>query len=359
VLKIGELKITPQILSAIAEIDEFKGKWENIQNFSPEKLLALKKISTIESIGSSNRIEENKLTDKEIEKLLSCIKTKSFDSRDEEEVGGYAELLDAIFENYEIIPLSENYIKQLHKILLQYTQKDEKHRGEYKKMSNSIVAFDSDGKEIGVIFETTSPFDTPKQMDDLLEWTKKNLDDNFYHPLIVIGIFVVVFLAIHPFQDGNGRLSRAITTLLLQQKGYAYIPYSSVESIVERNKEGYYRALRKTQSTISTLTPNFEPWISFFLATLLKQKRHLEVKISKIKQTKNLGKEERKPAVSLTKQKILSLFERQNCLTSSEIADSLNLNLETAKKAVKTLLLKNYIIKNGSTKGAWYSKAET
>jgi len=354
VLKIGELKITPQILSAISEIDEFKGKWENIENFSPEKLQMLKKISTIESIGSSNRIEGNKLTDKEIEKLLSNISTKSFDSRDEEEVVGYAELLDTIFENYEIIPLSENYVKQLHKILLQYTQKDESHRGEYKKVSNSIVAFDSKGKEIGVVFETTSPFDTPTQMENLLQWTKKNLEDNFYHPLIVIGIFVVNFLAIHPFQDGNGRLSRAITAMLLLQKGYSYIPYSSVESIVERNKEGYYRALRKTQSTINSKKADYEYWLSFFLSTLLKQKRHLEIKIKGIKDEKISAKGN--ADVSLTEQKILSLFERQNCLTSPEIAELLSLNLETAKKAVKRLALKGYIIKNGSTKGAWYSK---
>jgi len=349
-LKIGELNITPQILSAIAEIDEFKGEWKNLTNLSPEKLLALKKVSTIESIGSSNRIEGNKMTDKEVEKLLSNVKMKSFGSRDEEEVAGYAELMDTIFENYEIIPLSENYIKQLHKILLQYTLKDENHRGEYKKISNSIVAFDSDGKEIGIIFETSSPFETPKEMEMLVEWTKNNMNDTFYHPLIVAGVFIVNFLAIHPFQDGNGRLSRAITTMLLLQKGYTYIPYSSVESIIEKNKEGYYRALRRTQNTLKSEKPNYDDWLSFFLMTLLKQKRHLEVKIKSDVQTKVSNN------ISLTEQKILSLFENSANLTSPEISERLNLNLETAKKAVKSLVLKKYLVKNGSTKGAWYSK---
>ena len=349
-LKIGELNITPQILSAIAEIDEFKGEWKNITNLSPEKLSALKKVSTIESIGSSNRIEGNKMTDKEVEKFLSNVKMKSFNSRDEEEVAGYAELMDTIFENYEVIPLSENYIKQLHKILLQHTSKDESHRGEYKKISNSIAAFDSDGKEIGIIFETTSPFDTPKEMEALVEWTKKNMNDTFYHPLIVVGVFIVNFLAIHPFQDGNGRLSRAITAMLLLQKGYTYIPYSSVESIIEKNKEGYYRALRRTQNTLKSGKPNYEDWLSFFLTTLLKQKRHLESKIKSDIQTKAPVN------VSLTEQKILSLFENKENLTSPEIAELLALNLETAKKAVKNLVLKKHIVKNGSTKGAWYSR---
>lgn len=351
-VNIGSLKlnITPQMLSAIAEIDEFKGEWKNIGNLSPEKLLSLKKVSTIESIGSSNRIEGNKMTDKEVEKLLSNVKMKSFGSRDEEEVAGYAELMDTIFENYEIIPLSENYIKQLHKILLQYTSKDESHRGEYKKVSNSVAAFDSDGKEIGIVFETASPFDTPKQMEALVEWAKKNMDDNFYHPLIVIGVFVVNFLAIHPFQDGNGRLSRAITAMLLLQKGYTYVPYSSVESIIEKNKEGYYRALRRTQNTLKSDKANYEDWLSFFLSTLLKQKRHLESKI------KDGIKTNTHTNISFNEQKILSLFENKENLTSTEIAQLLDLNLETTKKAVKSLVNKNYLTKNGSTKGAWYSK---
>jgi len=349
-LKIDELNITPQILSAIAEIDEFKGEWKNITNLSPEKLSALKKVSTIESIGSSNRIEGNKMTDKEVEKFLSNVKMKSFNSRDEEEVAGYAELMNTIFENYEVIPLSENYIKQLHKILLQHTSKDESHRGEYKKISNSIAAFDSDGKEIGIIFETTSPFDTPKEMEALVEWTKKNMNDTFFHPLIVVGVFIVNFLAIHPFQDGNGRLSRAITAMLLLQKGYAYIPYSSVESIIEKNKEGYYRALRRTQNTLKSGKPNYDDWLSFFLTTLLKQKRHLEVKIKSDIQTKAPVN------ISLTEQKILSLFESKENLTSPEIAELLALNLETAKKAIQNLVLKKHLVKNGSTKGAWYSK---
>ena len=265
-----DIKINNQMLTIISEIDEFNGSWKLLGQMAPEKLQALKKVATIESVGSSNRIEGNKLSDKQVEELLSRINKQSFANRDEEEVAGYAKLADTIFEDWEVIPLSENYIKQLHKILLEYSSKDEKHKGEYRKISNAVAAYDNNGKELGVVFETATPFETPLKMQELIEWTNKNLADRFYHPLIVIGVFVVNFLAIHPFQDGNGRLSRALTNLLLLKSGYAYVPYSSTESIIEDNKEGYYRALRQTQTTLNS-EPNYEPWLMFFLKTLQKQ----------------------------------------------------------------------------------------
>ncbi|GHV44320.1 cell division protein Fic [Spirochaetia bacterium] len=356
-MNIDKFKITPQMVSQIAELDEFKGTWTRLSQLQPEKLKALKKISTIESIGSSNRIEGNMLSDTEIEKLLSKIKRTSFKSRDEEEAAGYAELMDTIFENHEIIPLSENYIKQLHKIMLKHVGKDARHRGEYKKLSNSVAAFDSRGKEIGIIFETAAPFDTPRLMEALVDWTKKNLEDTFLHPLLVIGIFTVHFLAIHPFQDGNGRLSRALTALLLLKKGYAYIPYSSIESIIELNKEGYYRSLRQTQKNIWFGKANYEPWLSFFLSTLQKQKRHLEEKIALMKH------DTVKPApadlqLSRTALSILDLFKKQSQWTSAEIAKGCNLNTETAKKAVKSLVNAGYLVKHGTTKGAWYEPTD-
>jgi Fic family protein len=340
------IKITSQMLAQIAELDEFKGAWTGFSSLRPEQLKALKRVSTIESIGSSNRIEGNKLSDAEVEKLLSRINRKSFKSRDEEEIAGYAELMDTVFDNYTVIPLSENYIKQLHRILLKYTGKDARHHGEYKKISNSIAAYDSGGKEIGIVFEAASPFDTPRFMEELTEWTRKNLDDPFLHPLIVIGVFVVHFLAIHPFQDGNGRLSRALTAMLLLKKGYDYVSYSSIESIIEASKEGYYRALRRTQKDIWSGKVNYEPWLSFFLTALQKQKRHLESKIKTmtgddIKLTRN-------------QKAILELFDGNQELGSSEIAAKLDMNIETVKKNLKSLTDSGYLLKHGATKGAWY-----
>ena len=146
-----DIKLSNQMLSIISEIDEFKGSWKLLGKMAPEKLRALKKVATIESVGSSNRIEGNKLSDKQVEQLLSRIIKQSFANRDEEEVAGYAKLADTIFEDWEVIPLSENYIKQLHKILLEYSSKDEKHKGEYKKVSNAVAAYDSEGKGLGVV----------------------------------------------------------------------------------------------------------------------------------------------------------------------------------------------------------------
>lgn len=350
-IEISNIKINSQMLSIISEIDEFKGTWKLLGKMKPEKLRALKKVATIESVGSSNRIEGNKLSDKQVEELLSRIKKQSFANRDEEEVAGYAKLADTIFEDWEIIPLSENYIKQLHKILLEYSSKDEKHKGEYKKISNSVSAYDSNGKELGVVFETATPFETPLKMSELVDWTNKNLSDRFYHPLIVIGIFIVNFLAIHPFQDGNGRLSRALTNLLLLKSGYLYIPFSSTEAIIEDNKEAYYRALRQTQTTLNK-APDYEPWLIFFLKTLQKQKIRLEYKLE---HTDNLTKSNLDlPEVSA---KIMEVFDTKDRATISEIVELTSINVNTAKKHLSILVENNYLIKHGKTRGAWYTKA--
>jgi Fic family protein len=342
------IKVTPQMLVQIAELDEFKGAWTGFANLRPEQLKNLKKVSTIESIGSSNRIEGNKLSDAEVEELLSRIEKKSFESRDEEEIAGYAELMNIIFDNYLIIPLSENYIKQLHKILLQFVGKDKRHRGEYKKIHNDVVAYDPNGKEIGIVFETAAPFDTPRLMEELIEWTRKNLDDPFLHPLIVIGVFVVHFLAIHPFQDGNGRLSRVITTMLLLKKGYDYVIYSSIESVIEAAKEGYYLALRRTQKNIWSSKVNYEPWLSYFITTLQKQKRHLEDKI------KTITIDETK--LTRNQKAILKLFNEETELSASEVAGILSMNKETVKKNIRILVYNGYLTKYGTTKGTWYKK---
>ncbi|MEK6558071.1 MAG: Fic family protein [Candidatus Margulisiibacteriota bacterium] len=346
-ININKLTITPEILSIISEIDEFKGSWKAFKVLSPERLIELKKVATIESIGSSNRIEGNKLSDKDVEALLSRIDRTSFTSRDEEEIAGYAVLMDTLFDHFEVIPFTENYIKQLHGILLKYSHKDEAHRGEYKKLSNSVAAYDPDGKQLGIIFETTTPFETPAQMRECVDWIRTTLADGALHPILAIGIFVVTFLAIHPFQDGNGRLSRALTTLLLLQSGYAYVPFSSIEAIVENNKEGYYRALRQTQSTFKTEL-DYEPWILFFLRTLQAHKRHLEQKIK--------GINDQLSTLTALSEQIMKLFDKNERITLSFVAESTNANINTIKKHLAELASSGYITKHGHTRGAWYVK---
>src|SRR5277367_3884951 len=276
---IRNITITPEILKLIAEIDEFKGRWKVIETLAPEKLTALRRIATIESVGSSTRIEGSKLSDAEVEKLLSGLHTKSFASRDEEEVAGYADAMDLIFEGYDAIASTENHIKQLHGVLLKYSTKDQEHRGEYKTVTNNVEAFGPDGKSLGVVFETATPFETPGWMKEIVDWYNQSVQEEIHHPLILIGIFIVVFLAIHPFRDGNGRLSRVLTTLLLLRAGYGYVPYSSMEGVIETNKDSYYLALRRTQQTIRAGSQNWEPWLVFFLKTMVRQKDNLAARV--------------------------------------------------------------------------------
>jgi len=246
------LRITPEILSLIAEIDEFKGAWRAIGRIAPERLSALRRVATIESVGSSTRIEGARLDNREVERLLSNLRAHPLATRDEQEVAGYAEVMDTIFERWDAIPLTENHIKELHRDLLVHSSKDERHRGAYKTLPSHIEAFDEDGKSLGVVFATAAPFDAPRLMSEFVSWVQQSQQNRVVHPLLVIAIFVVVFLEIHPFQDGNGRLSRILTTLLLLRAGYAYVPYSSLESIIEQSKDSYYLALRRTQVTIRT-----------------------------------------------------------------------------------------------------------
>lgn len=250
------IRITPEILSIIAEIDEFKGAWRAIGRIAPERLPSLRRVATIESVGSSTRIEGARLTDREVERLLANIRLGSFTTRDEQEVAGYAEVMETIFSAYDAISFTENHIRQLHRDLLAHSTKDERHRGAYRNLSNNVEAFNEQGESLGIVFATATPFDTPRRMEELLAWLDEQGREKRLHPLLVVAIFVVVFLEIHPFQDGNGRLSRILTTLLLLRAGYAYVPYSSLESIIEQSKESYYISLRRTQGTIRSTEPD-------------------------------------------------------------------------------------------------------
>src|SRR5712675_1374438 len=198
--------------------------------------------------------------------------------------------------------------------------------GFYKALSNNVVALDADGREIGVLFETTSPFDTPREMEALVAWTRKTLDEEALHPLLVIAVFIVAFLAIHPFQDGNGRLSRVLTTLLLLRAGYAYVPYASLERVIEENKDLYYRALRRTQTTLKTETPDWEPWIGFFLRCLKKQKDSLAIRLERERTAQ--GRDDELSDVSL---QVLKALRAQERLTIAQLVSITNANRNTLK----------------------------
>lgn len=263
--------IPQEIWLKITQIETLRGKWEGSTKLSPQILGRLKQSVLITSTGASTRIEGSKLSDHEIEKMLKGISIQKFHNRDSQEVKGYYELLKNIFDSWESPIFSEHAIKHFHKELLKYVDKDTLHRGDYKKKENTVVLINATGESLGVMFQTTKAYLTPKEMLELIEWTKAALTKKTYHPLLIIANFLVEFLSIHPFEDGNGRLSRILTNLLLLQSGYTYIPYISHEKLIEDNKPDYYIALRKTQKTLRTKRPNILPWFHFFLDILLTQ----------------------------------------------------------------------------------------
>lgn len=178
------------------------------------------------------------------------------------------------------MPLSENLIKQLQASLLRMSDKDVRHMGSYKSVENSVAAM-KDGKAIGIVFQTATPCETPFLMGQIVSWYNEESERGIYHPLLLISVFICSFLAMHPFQDGNGRLSRILTTLLLLRSGFAYVPFSSVESVIEKSESSYYLKLRQSQLTLSDEHPNWSPFFDYFLNCLTVQRKVLEAKVSK------------------------------------------------------------------------------
>jgi Fic family protein len=343
------LRITSELLALLSDIDEFKGAWRALGTLAPERLGALRRVATIESIGSSTRIEGSRLSDREVERLLANLDIKTFASRDEQEVAGYAEAMETVFQSWAEIAVTENHIKQLHRDLLRHSSKDERHRGDYKKLPNNVVAFDENGREIGTVFATASPVDTPRLMGEFVAWLADARSTGLLHPLLIIAVFTVVFLEIHPFQDGNGRLSRILTTLLLLQADYAYVPYSSLESVIETSKESYYLALRQTQATIRTAEPDWEPWLLYFLRSLRQQKRRLAAKIER-EQLLFAAL----PELAL---KIVDQARQHGRVTMGEMLRLTGASRNTLKEHFRNLVERRHLIRHGNGKGSWYGLA--
>ena len=345
-IRAGTIHITPEILSLVAGIDEFKGAWRALGRLAPDRLSALLRVATIESVGSSTRIEGSRLSDREVERLLTSLQIERFTTRDEQEVAGYAKVMELVFSSWQDITFTENHIKQLHRDVLIHSEKDAWHRGKYKTSPNSVVAFDGNGDRIGVVFETATPFDTPRLMTELVSWIQKELAAALIHPLLLIGVWVVVFLEIHPIQDGNGRLSRVLTTLLLLKAGYAYVPYSSLESVIELNKEAYYLALRQTQGTIRSDAPNWQAWLVFFLRSLSEQVRRLNKKLAR----ENLVLAAL-PALSL---QVVEYAREHGRVTMGDAIRLTGGSRNTLKQHFRSLVAQGRLNQRGSGRGVWY-----
>jgi len=281
--------IPNSIWNMITSIDEVKGRWIGAANLHPYVLNQLKQSVLVTSTGASTRIEGTQMSDEDIEKMLRGISLRTFNDRDKQEVQGYYELLEQVFESWQGIRFSENTINHFHKELLKYASKDALHRGEYKHEENKVIMINKQGVSIGTLFDTTPAYLTPKEMLELTEWTQAAIESKQIHPLLIIANFIVEFLNIHPFKDGNGRLSRILTNLLMLKSNYGFMPYISHEKIIEDNKPDYYIALRTSQKTFKTKHENIIPWLEFFLHTVQKQSqlaidllsaKHIEIILS-------------------------------------------------------------------------------
>ncbi len=321
------IKLSNEIILKIAQIDELKGRWSGSLSLNPKILHQLKKTVVITSSASSTRIEGAKMTDQEVERFLRGIKQKTPKSRDEEEVSGYADLLGRIFDNHKSLKISESGILELHKIMLAFSKKDKEHYGKYKTKDNTVAIVEK-GKIKKILFRPTAPWLVKKEMDDLFEWHKERQEKKDLHSLAIIANFIFEFLAIHPFIDGNGRLSRALTNLLLLQTGYGFVPYVSLEEIIEERQAEYYLSLRKTQKNHKTRNEDIMPWLNFFLDAVLAQ----------TKKALNLleGKENRK-LLSGAQEKVYDLFVGGIELKVSEIQKKTKIPMPTVKQSVSRL----------------------
>ena len=264
-------KLSLTTLSQLSQIDGLNGQWIGGANLSPQALSRLKRSVLVTSTGASTRIEGAKLTDEEVEKVMRGLAVSKFADRDSQEVQGYLETLQNVFDSYQSLPLRESLITSLHNQLLKYSHKDDTHRGGYKKKENTVGVLGPDGNIAKIMFETTPAYLTGKEMNELVDWTNDAFEKNRFHNLLIIANFIVEFLKIHPFEDGNGRLSRVLTNLLLLQSGYQFIQYVSHEQIIEHRKDEYYIALRKSQETFKTDHDTISPWLNFFLSAVKEQ----------------------------------------------------------------------------------------
>jgi Fic family protein len=336
-----------EIYSLISKIDAVRGQWRIEETLSPQTVAQLRVSALVTSSGASTRIEGSRLTNDEVRALFEKRSIRTLRTRDEQEVVGYLELLRKVFDSYETLVFSESLIKHFHGELLKYAEKDQRHRGSYKFGPNRVEAKDENGNIIGIIFDPTPPHLTSKEMRELTEWTEDALTSGSKHPLIVVANFLFEFLAIHPFQDGNGRLSRILTNLLLLRSGYRFMPYVSHESLIEESKAEYYLALHASQNTWKTEHEDIIPWIWYFLSVMERQSSAALDLLSRDNVEKFLSEKQ-----TLVWQYALSRdsFQRSDAISAT------GLKPRTVEESIKKLVRMNKLEKIGEGRATRYRK---
>lgn len=337
----------PHIVAIIAEIDGIRGEFKAGLRMTPQAIISLKRSVLVTSAGASTRIEGAQLTDIEVEKILQGLTISTFADRDSQEVQGYLETLQNVFNGFHALTLGEGTITALHSELLKYSEKDQLHKGAYKTGENTVGILGPDGTIAKIMFNPTPAWQTPAAMAELVAWTRAALEEKHFHPLLVIANCIVEFLKIHPFQDGNGRLSRVLTNLLLLRTGYVFTHYVSHEQIIERRKDEYYLALRKSQETFGTEHDTIEPWLNFFFSVLKEQARAALT---------YLEEEHVEDTLSPKQYLVWQHFMNVNNASPAEIAKATGIIMPTVRKAIIRLAALKKIKRTGQGAGTRYIK---
>ncbi len=330
-----------QLTKEISQIDRFDAFWTPIEKREEQTLKQLKSIATVRSVGASTRIEGSRMTDAEVEVLIKNLSISKLEERDQQEVAGYFETLELIANAVKEIEITESNLRHLHNQLMKYSEKDAWHRGNYKQHRNIVEAKNPDGSK-RVIFQTTEPgFATEDAMRKLVEWYKT---DNQTHALIKAAVFVYDFLSIHPFQDGNGRLSRLLGTLLLLKSGFSWIKYVSFEHEIESRKSDYYHILMECQRQRPGEEVN--SWVLFFLACLKNIQQQLLAK---------LEVQAKSDKLSVREKKIYSFIENHPGSKSGDIARKIDIPLPTVKRILSEMVKSKLLAINGAGAGTSYT----
>lgn len=339
--------LEPHIVALLGAIDDVKGQFRAGLRMTPQAVTSLRRSVLITSAGASTRIEGAKLSDDEVRDIMQGLAASKFADRDSQEVQGYLETLQNVFDGYKKLPLREGVIQSLHKELLKYSRKDEAQRGKYKQKENMVGVLGPDGKVARIVFKTTPAYLTPNAMRELVDWTYDALEKNRFHPLLVIANFIVEFLKIHPFEDGNGRLSRVLTNLLLIRSGYQFVQYVSHEQLVEKRKDEYYIALRKSQETFGTAGDTIAPWLNFFLSIVQEQAKQA---------VKYLEEEKIEDVLSPKQYEVWKYISGIHEASPAAIAKETNIVMPTVRQALNRLIKLGRVKRIGRGRGTRYVK---
>lgn len=336
---IREQKWDSEILGLIAAIYKEAGKQEMYLKQRPEELEKLVEIAKVQSTEASNAIEGIVTTSTRIRQLVEEKTVPR--NRDEQEIAGYRDALNIIHENFDAIPITRNYILQLHKVL--YSHMNNPMAGQAKSVQNYISATDPDG-HTETLFTPLAPFETPEALDRICDEYNRVIGNMEAEPLIVIPIFIHDFLCIHPFNDGNGRMSRLLTTLLLYRNGFYVGKYISLEAKIAKNKDLYYAALRQAQEGWHEGTEDAVPFIKYLLGIILSAYRDFEDRFSLV--------EQKKPALETVRQATLNKIGRFSKQDIRELCPALSVS--SIEGALRKLVASGELKREGNGKNTCY-----